>query len=92
MMFFIEGCVPGEEEVVGFEVNTVLHCGRIRSSALERHNGFNVDAHQLPVQILQTPVIWKHTHRLRVFHNLHAKRDEWCCGGLNLALVGDAGD
>lgn len=55
--FLIEGCVPGEQEVVRFEVDTALHCGRIRGPALERHHGFNIETHQLPVQVLQTPVI-----------------------------------
>lgn len=49
MTFFIEGCMPGKQEVVRFEMNTALHCGRIRGSALERHHGFNVETHQLPV-------------------------------------------
>lgn len=62
MTFFIEGCMPGEQEVVRFEMNTSLHCGRVRCSALQRHHGFNIEAHQLPVQVLQTPVIWTHRH------------------------------
>lgn len=62
MTFFIERCVPGKQKVVRFEMSTVLHCGGIRDSALERHHGFNVETHQLSVQVLQTPVIWKHTH------------------------------
>lgn len=59
--FLVEGCVPGEQVVVRLEVNTVLHCGRVRGSALERHHCFNVEAHQLPVKVLQTPVVCTHT-------------------------------
>ena len=55
--FFIKGCVPGEQEVVRFELDTALHCCRIGDPALEGHHGFNIEAHQLPVQVLQAPVI-----------------------------------
>ena len=48
-----------------FEVGTALHCGRIGGSALERHHGFNIKTHQLPVQVLQTPVICTHTYTQR---------------------------
>lgn len=60
--FFIEGCMPGEQEVVRFEVDTALNCGRIGGPALERHHGFNIETHQLPVQVLQAPVIYAHNY------------------------------
>lgn len=59
--FFVEGCMPGKQEVVRFEVGTALHCGRVGGSALKGHHGIDVETHQLPVQVLQTPVIY-HTH------------------------------
>lgn len=55
--FFIEGCMPGEQVVVRFEVGTAFHCGRVGSSALKRHHGIHIETHKLPVQVLQTPVI-----------------------------------
>lgn len=55
--FFVEGCVPGEQEVVRFEVGAAFHCGRVGGSALERHHGIDVETHQLPIQVFQTPVI-----------------------------------
>lgn len=55
--FFIERCVPGKQEVVRFEVDAALHCCRIWDPALEGHHGFNIEPHQLPVQVLQAPVI-----------------------------------
>lgn len=54
--------MPGKQEVVRFEVDTSLHCGRIGGPALERYHGFNIEPHQLPVQVLQTPVIWTQAH------------------------------
>lgn len=55
--FFIEGCMPGKQEVVRFKVDTAFHRGRIGGSALKRHHGINIETHQFPVQVLQTPVI-----------------------------------
>lgn len=75
MTFLIEGCMPGEQEVVRFEVNAALHGGRIRGSALERHHGFNIETHQFPVQILQTPVICTQTHT-----HTHSDRESFMIG------------
>lgn len=53
--------MPGEQVVVRLEVNAALDRGGIWRSALERHHGLDVKTHQLPVQVLQAPVIWTHT-------------------------------
>lgn len=55
--FFVEGRMPSEQVVVRFEVGTAFHCGRVGGSALKRHHGIDIETHQLPVQVLQTPVI-----------------------------------
>lgn len=44
--------MPGEQEVVWFEVRAGLNRVRVRSFALERHHGLHVETHQLSVQIL----------------------------------------
>lgn len=88
--FFIERCVPGKQEVVRLEVDAALHCCRIGDPALEGRHGFNIEAHQLPVQVLQAPVVWIHTPR--VIHDRHATQDEWCSSRLSLASAWPATD
>lgn len=70
-----------------FKVNTGLHGAWIRSSSLERDHGFHIETHHLPVQVLQTPVIWTHTYTqwLGVIHDWHAEKDKWDCNELSLA-------
>lgn len=77
-----------------FEVDAALHCCRVGDPALEGHHGFNIEAHQLPVQILQAPVVWIHTHtrELIVIHDRHATQDEWCSSRLSLASAWPATD
>lgn len=56
--FLVERRVPGQQEVVWLEAGASLHSAGLRSSTLQAHHGLHIEPHQLPVQILQTPVIW----------------------------------